>query len=49
MLPWGEDRAKEENMQGGGGLIKERLGGDPHVNSKKRCFFQESESQEEAY
>ena len=23
--------------------------GDPHVNSKKRCFFQESESQEEAY
>ena len=27
MLPWGEDRAKEENMQGGGGLIKERLGG----------------------
>lgn len=38
MLPWGEDRAKEENMQGGGGLIEERLGG-PTRELYKEVFF----------
>lgn len=43
MLPWGEDRAKERKTQGRRRPDQGAPGGDPHMNSKKRCVFQERE------